>query len=135
MTVKEAKSKIINHLFENSDKKDSISFDELNSLIPTSENKEEYLTALLSALTELVNEQVLAINPLSDINKPQTICWVLKEKIFLREQKRYRLPKGKKKRLNWCPIVARSGFMNAQYFTVLCSLIPAGLNLRRICVR
>lgn len=80
MTIKNAKNLIIQYFHENSNK-DSISFDELNSFIKTTDDKNECLTSILGALVMLVNENILYLNPLSDVSNPKTLIWVLISKL------------------------------------------------------
>lgn len=82
MTCNEAKIKVLDYLSQN----DSINFEQLNKLLDTSCDKTEGLSAVLGALQELSSDGVVFLNPLADISKPTTLLWVLKQKLYSRQQ-------------------------------------------------
>jgi hypothetical protein len=82
MTILECQAKILDYLKNN----DSVSFENFNLFIPTSLNKYAGITACLAALSELGTLNIVTLNQIADIKSPETLVWVLRDKLSNRSQ-------------------------------------------------
>lgn len=84
MTILEANSILISYLVIN--KRDSIQFNDIESLIPLEENKQEGVAAIIGSLNDMVSKDVMsAIQP--DPKDFHSIVYVLKKPLPLYSQK------------------------------------------------
>lgn len=83
MTIQEAKLLLINHFSNNK----YIRYDDLPKLIKSEKDKEVATSAILLALSELVSDGVIGLNPIYDPNNKSTLIWNLKTEFSNMEQK------------------------------------------------